>query len=264
VAILSDPDRFYGVVGPEWSLGDLVLVPVAVLWETSEVQTSAHPQPAPPADASRSVLYDAWTGGLPNLPSPAVELALSPAVIVADDCALDKEFNIVVRDLVEKGADEDTAIEIARGTELDPIVPVCPLRPYAVLRYANAAAVRTANVVGYFPLPPKTSVTDEGYLDFVRTVPVSRRLLTGPLAVMSADARRILRWKLAEFYAYRNLSTDATVMSVKGRTITDVQVVADSKNRLVISMHLDGPPGELLLKQEPRTREEVEGASRGR
>jgi predicted transposase YbfD/YdcC len=50
-----------------------------------------------------------------------------------------------------------------------------------------------------------------------RTVPGSRHLLTGPFASMSDPARRVLRWKLAQFYAFRNQSIDEQIMDAVGK-----------------------------------------------
>jgi hypothetical protein len=131
------------------------------------------------------------------------------------------------------------------------------------LRYASEAAVRQAQPIGYFPVVGSDDV-DQGYLDFTRTVPVSRRLLWGPAAALSEAARKILRWKLAQFYAVRNLSVDAEIMAAIGKTITAVRVVTDHRDRLIVDLELDQGAGELRLRQEPRRQQVPPGHHRGR
>jgi hypothetical protein len=261
---LDDPARFYAEPQPDWSLGDIVVVPTVILWARGEKRPLAHPQPPSLVLAGGSAVYEAWSSPAANLPLPLIECRLSPAVIAVDDCVIDKEFNAYVERRVAEGASEDVAIEEARArTDLDALIPVCPLLPYADLHFAREAAVRQAQPIGYFPILGSATV-DEGYLDFTRTVPVSRQLLVQPLAALSERARQILRWKLAQFYAVRNLSVDAQIMAAVGKTITDVNVVADNRNRLVVDLQLDGGPDHLALRQEPRREEIAPGHQRGR
>jgi hypothetical protein len=124
--------------------------------------------------------------------------------------------------------------------------------------------VRQAQPIGYFPIPEWPGQVDEGYLDFTRTVPVSRQLLWGPAAALSEPARRILRWKLAQFYAVRNLSVDVELVRAVGKVITAVRTVSDQKDRLVVDRELNDGEDELRLRQEPRRPEVPPGHQRGR
>jgi hypothetical protein len=143
-------------------------------------------------------------------------------------------------------------------------VPVAPILPYPQLRFTNPAAVRQAQPTGYFPILAWPGQVDEGYLDFTRTVPVSRQLLWGPAAALSESARRILRWKLAQFYAVRNLSIDAEIERAVGKTITAVRIVADQRDRLIVDLELNDGESELRLRQEPRRPTLPPGHQRGR
>lgn len=264
MGVLDDPSRLYAPPRQDWALGDIVIVPTAALRAAGEQRVSHDLQPMPPPDGSASVCYALWH---PNdlLPEPAVEAWLSPAMIVADDCVLDKEFNGFVEQRLREGVSVETAEQEAwADASLDPLVPVAPLLPYSSLRYGNPQAVRQAQAIGYFPVAPWPDHVDEGFVDFTRIVPVSRQLLWGPAAALSESARRILRWKLAQFSAFRNLSVDAEIMAATGKTITDVHVVADQKDRLVVDLELDHGAGELRLRQEPRRPEVPPGHQRGR
>ena len=113
------------------------------------------------------------------------------------------EFNAVVEQRIRTGVPPDQA-EAPDDLSLDPLVPAAPILPYRQARHLNVDAIRQAQPIGYFPIPASPDQVDEGYIDFTRTVPVGRQLLWGPAAALSEPARRILRWKLAQFYAVRN------------------------------------------------------------
>lgn len=158
-------------------------------------------------------------------------------------------------------------VEQAEGRDdlsLDPLVPVAPILSYSRARFLDPTAVRQAQAIGYFPILASPGQVDEGYVDFTRTVPVSRQLLWGPAASLSEPARRTLRWKLAQFYAVCSLSVDAEIARAIGRTVTAVRTVSDQKDRLVIDLELDGGADELRLRQEPRRPELPPGHLRGR
>lgn len=263
MGVLDDHSRFYAQPQDDWAQGDIVVVPTAILWAQGERPAAVYPQPAPAPDGSASVVYDLWAeGGL--LPAAAVECWLGPAIVVSDDCAIDKEFNARVEELLAAGHSEAQALAVARQDEtLDPTVLVAPLLPYSALRFASEGGVRTAQAVGYFPIVGSPEM-DEGYADLGRIVPVSRRLLFGPVASLSEGARSILRWKVAQYCAARNLSVDAEIAAAVGRTITRVQTVEDSKRRLVVDLELDGGAGRLRLRQEPRREDAPPARGRGR
>jgi hypothetical protein len=264
VGVLDDPALYYAPPQEDWSLGDIVIAPTAVLWSAVERQAGPYPQPAPPPDGSTSITYQLWVEpGM--LPMPAIECWLTPAVIVVDDCVIDKDFNVQVEQRIREGVPvEEAEAEARADLSLDPLVPVTPILPYGRARSLNPQAVRQAQAVGYFPILDWPGMVDEGYLDFTLTVPVSRQLLWGPAAALSDPARRILRWKLAQFYAVRNFSVDAEITRAVGRTITEVRVVADQKDRLVVDLELDGGEAELRLRQEPRRSAIPPGHQRGR
>jgi len=263
MAVLDDPAQYYAPPQADWALGDIVIVPVSILWKQGERPTQDYPQPAPLADGSASVAYALWRG-MPQLPDPLIECWLTPAMIVVDDCVIDKEFNAFVERRINEGVPvADAEAEARADASLDPLVAVAPILPYRALRSVNEYGVRQGNAIGYFPVVESDEM-DEGYVDFLRTVPISRQLLWGPVAALADPARRILRWKLAQFSGFRNLSVDAEIMAAIGKTITDVHVITDTKNRLVVDLELDHGTGQLQLRQEPRRTAIATGHQRGR
>jgi len=262
VPVLDDPSAYYAPPQDDWSLGDIVVVPTVALWARAERHPDDARRPAPSPDGAQSVVYNLWRGVVP-FADPVAECWLTPAMITVDDCVLDKEFNAFIEQRMKDGLAESEAEAEARAlSTLDALVPVTPILPFRGLQ-TNEAAIRTGQPVGYFPIV-ESDVMDAGYLDFVRTVPVSRHLLWGPVAALSESARRILRWKLAQFYGFRNLSVDAEIMAAIGKVITATRVVTDNKNRLVVDLELDHDAGHLQLRQEPRRADLPSGHQRQR
>ena len=184
MTVLDDPTQYYAPPQTDWALGDIVVVPVSVLWKQGERSARDYPQPAPPVDGSASVIYPLWRGS-PQLPDPLIECWLTPAMIVVDDCVIDKEFNATVERRINEGLPAaDAEAEARANTSLDPLVAVAPILPYRALRAVSEQAVRQGNALGYFPIIDSDEM-DEGYVDFLRTVPVSRQLLWGPVAALS-------------------------------------------------------------------------------
>ena len=185
-------------------------------------------------------------------------------MVVSDDCAIDREFNARVGQLVIEGMPEAGAEAEARNDKrLDKFILVAPVLSYESLHFTSEQAVRSAQAVGYFPIVGGPEV-DEGYLDLGRVHPISRSLLTEPFAALSEAGRSILRWKLAQYFAARNLSVDAEIAAAVGRTISAVRAVEDNKHRLVVDLELDGGAARLRLRQEPRREEAPPARVRGR
>lgn len=263
MGILDDPGRYYAPPQDDWALGDIVVVPTATLWGPGQRAADDYPQPAPPPDGSSSVVYALWQGN-ERFPGPLLECRLTPAMIVVDDCVLDKEFNAFVEQRLREGLPEVEAEGQARQEpSLDPLVPVAPILPYSILRFANPQSIRQGQSIGYFPVPESDDM-DDGYVDFTRTVPVSRALLRGLYASLSEAARLILRWKLAQFYAARNLSVDAEISAAVGKRITGVHTATGPKNILIVDLELNDGESHLQLRQEPRRIEVPPGHQRGR
>lgn len=262
MGVLSDPNAFYTSPGSDWAQGDLIIAPTAILWSTGERPTHKYPQPAPVPPGIGSVVYDLWNEAPPFTKAATIECFLGPAMILTDDCALDKDFNVKVEELMEQGKSEADALAEARlDPTLDTLVLIAPILPYKELRSVSPTAVRTAQAIGYFPILESDEV-DEGFVDFGRTVPVSRRLMSEPFAVLNKDIKNILRWKLAQHYAIRNLSVDAQIAAAVGKTIVASHTITDSKNRLIVELELEG--GDCLrLRQEPRQPEANPSRVRG-
>ncbi len=263
MGLLDDPEAFYAPLSNDWAQGDLVLVPTAVLWAVGQRRAHGYPQPAPLPDGAATVVYELWAPS-PFVQGATVECRVGPAIVITDDCEIDKDFNARVSELVSQGKPESLAIEEARADKsLDPVVQVAPVQPYSNLRYVSEQSVRTAQALGYFPIIGGKYM-DAGFADLGVVTTVSRQLLRQPIVSLSEGARSLLRWKTAQTYAARNCSVDAQIQAAVGKTITGVRTVEDNKHRLVVHLELDGDSDSLILRQEPRRQELQAARTRGR
>ena len=165
----DEPALYYRPDRPlDWSLGDLVVAPQAALWagEASDALTTA---PALGQRTRRAL----WRAG-PAAPAVSAEAGWDLAMVVLDDCALDRDFNRELsrreRELraagVEAAAAHGQAEAAARAVEgLDPTLVVARVRPYSDFEPSRHDALRRADTFGYFPVLGTDDV-DEGVVDF--------------------------------------------------------------------------------------------------
>jgi len=171
MAVLNNPDEYYGDPQDDWALGDIAIVPTVILWAQEERPPDLFVQSAPQPDGTTSVTIGLWRGNT-RFKDPVAQYRLSPAMVVIDDCVIDKEFNERVELLMADGVERGEAESIVREDRtLDQVVSVVPIQPYNLLR-PREQGVRDGQTVGYFPVV-KSSFMDEGFLDFVHKVPVS-------------------------------------------------------------------------------------------
>jgi hypothetical protein len=150
MAVLRDPEEYYGILSEDWSLGDITVVPTAILWERGRKQSNGLTMSAPSPDGTESLVFDLWSGER-GMPGVSIEARLTPAMILMDDCAIDKEYNDAVDRLVDQGTDETVAEAIAReDTKLDPIVLVAPIAPY--IGITSPQGIRDYQTRGFFPV----------------------------------------------------------------------------------------------------------------
>ncbi len=250
----DEPARFYRGDWPaDWSLGDLVVAPQAVLWagEAADALVTA-------PDLGERVRRALWRA-TPDAIGVSAEGGWDLGMIVLDDCALDRDFNREVhrreRALRTDGLGQQEAHEKAEADAramdgLDPTLVVARVRPYADFDAARHDALRKAETFGYFPVPGSAEI-DEGVVDFNLMTTVDRRALMGRAASLSEIARNALRSKLAEFTALRARSTEAAIEAAVGRQITDAQAYRDQRGKheaLVVRLELDHGAEVLVLE----------------
>jgi hypothetical protein len=254
VSWFDEPASFYRADRPtDWSLGDLVVAPQAVLWagEAADALVTAPGL----GERVRRALWRATNDAF----GVSAEAGWDLGMIVLDDCALDRDFNREVNrreralrtgGLPQQEAHERAETEARALGGLDPTLVVARVRPYTDFDATRHDALRNAETFGYFPVPGSAEI-DEGVVDFNLLTTVDRDALVGRVASLSEIARNALRSKLAEFTALRARSTEAAVEAVVGRLVTDAQAYRDQRGRretLVIRLELDHGAEVLILE----------------
>jgi hypothetical protein len=138
VSWFDEPALYYYADRPvDWSLGDLVVAPQAILWAGEAADALA----ASPG-LGESVHRALWRAS-PELVSVSAECGWDLGLIVLDDCALDRDFNREVnrceRALRAGGLGQEEAnqqaVSEARAMEgLDPTLVVARVRPMTISR----------------------------------------------------------------------------------------------------------------------------------
>ena len=248
------PTLYYRTDRPEdWSLGDLVVAPQAVLW-AGEVADALVASPGLGEPVRRAL----WRV-TPDAIGVSAEGGWDLGMIVLDDCALDRDFNREVnrreRALRAGGLGQEEAHEQAQAEAramegLDPTLVVARVRPYGDFEAARHDALRRAETFGYFPVLGTVEV-DDGIVDLNLLTTVDRRALIGRVASLSEIARNALRSKLAEFTALRARSTETAIEAAVGRLITDAQAYRErhgKRETLVVRLELDHGTEVLVLE----------------
>ena len=250
----DEPALYYRPDRPiDWSLGDLVVAPQAVL-RAGEVADALVASPGL-GERVRRALWRAT----PDAIGVSAEGGWDLGMIVLDDCALDRDFNREAnrreRALRADGVGQAEAHEQAeaetRAMEgLDPTLVVARVRPYDDFDTARHDALRRAESFGCFPVLG-TDEVDAGVVDFSFLTTVDRQALIGRAASLSEIARNALRSKLAEFTALRARSTETAIETAVGRLITDAQAYRErhgKRDTLVVRLELDHGAEVLVLE----------------
>lgn len=234
--------------------GDLVLAPVAALTAGSE---------APGLAAAPRVVGEPVSGALweapanASIPPTGVIAAYVPVLILSHDCELEKEFNERVTELIEQGRGEDEAVGIASGeADLDPwaaVAPVVPLETYDEKRHQG---ILQGQRIGLFPVPRLPYEDGSFAVDLFQVSTVSTELLwAGPkLASLDEESVYVLRYKLSEAYASRDLSAIEELNRAVGARVTGVEALPAGKKKTSLLLHLDGQESMHLDIRTPRER----------
>ena len=159
----DEPASFYRADRPtDWSLGDLVVAPQAVLWAGEAVDALVT---APVlGERVRRALWRAT----PDAIGVTAEAGWDLGMIVLDDCALDRDFNREVNrreralrtgGLPEQEAHERAEAEARALDGLDPTLVVARVRPYSDFDAARHDALRRAgpSVTSRCPRAPRST-----------------------------------------------------------------------------------------------------------
>ena len=258
----GDASYFEKARRPQLSQGDIFLAPAAV------VTQAVNPAPGPlrsaalPPMAGEAVTVLAWgdprfepMGGIPAV---AIVVTWVPVMVLSHDCEIDKDFNESVDRHRRANPELSEALATAMfadRADLDPYVLIAPLLPYddVLIPAWRHEGIRQAARIGYIPVPPIPNYGANDYcVPLTRMCTVQRQLLDErfQVASLSESARCIVRFKLAEALASRNLSVVSNPEAAVGRTIADVRTLKSKQSSATLALILDDG-SELQVDAKP-------------
>jgi hypothetical protein len=230
--------------------GDIVLAATVV------VGAGVGPEPGvAPAQLGQARTVKLWTAlghTLPEAPSLQAQVRWDLAMVLPHDCALEKEFNERVVELLAQGQDEADAVRAASADPaLDRYLAVAPIRDYSVLPERRREGARGGQRHGAFPVPASALYAlESGWVDLNAPTTVDRVSFSPSLRVASLTDRAVdyLRASLARHWAYRDLTRADEISRALGRTIVDIHAAPMGKDKLRLELHLDGDAGTITLE----------------
>ncbi len=230
--------------------GDLVLAPSAVL-ESGEGDNPG----AAPGNLGEERVPQIWKAirkALPEAPTLRARVRWDLALVLPHDCALEKEFNERVAELVAMRFSEDAAItDASADANLDRLVAVAPVRSYDEIDVRRREGIRTAQRLGTFPVAASPLYAVEpGWVDLNGPTTIDRRFFSPSLRIASLTDRAAdyLRAALARHWAYRDLTRADEVSRAIGRTIVDIKASPMPKQRLRLELLLNDDAGTITLE----------------
>lgn len=180
----------------------------------------------------------------------ALRLKVGSALVMvtSHDCHFDKEWNRRRSSLIREGIPEREAERLADDDdELDRFFNASPLISPDDLA-VDRGNLMAGRLLGYMPVPESTDkLVPESVVDLTYRVTLDRRDIVR-VASISEEARRYLRFALAQLDSLRSPSVGFRIEDVIGKQIEGVEF--PKKNPLLVRLRLAG--GEVIeLLQQP-------------
>jgi hypothetical protein len=232
VAWYDDSSLYYGAPAEVLAQGDIVVATTGV-FEGDRGDVS----PASPLYFGEERLVQVWLGStrtLPEAPSLGLRARWGLAMVLPHACALEKEFNERVADLVAAGHMQPEAEHLANNdVSLDRFIALAPLCTYGELAPERHTGVQTGARLGAFPVPENVSTgIPPAWVDLRRISTTDVTLVDVEpmrLASLSSLAQAHLQAALAKHWAYRDLSRYDELQRAFGQRITAVVPISTGK-----------------------------------
>lgn len=240
MAWFNDETAFYGPGGPLVGQGDIVLAATVVLTPRPGIAEPTAPELGGERDVA---LWRSVSDELPEAPTLGATARWSAAMVLSHPCALEKEWNERVAELLAAGvAQAEAEAKANADPTLDRFVAIAPIALYSDLQPSRVAGARQGARLGAFPVVVRADQSvPEGWVDFQRvsTIEIGALPLEYRLASLSPLAVGYLRESLAMHWAYRDKARFDELEAAIGRTITSVYTLPSTKGKVKIAMLLD-------------------------
>jgi hypothetical protein len=254
VAWFDNPAEYYAELPQQdaaLSQGDIVIAPTAIIFPGESESEVAGPTTL---DETRdTTLWRASSQTLPGAPSFSSRTRWGLAMVVPHSCALDKEWNERIAELIEAGNDKGNAIrEASKQDDLDAHITLASVLALETLPASKRAGVRMNRRLGNFPVCAKDDLP-ESFVDLTQlsTVHYSGIPQAQRIAALSSKSIAHLHFALAMHFAYRSLSGLKHIEDVVGRKIVDLNVAERAGGKLIVTLLLDDDR-EIVLQGDNR------------
>jgi len=240
--------------------GDIIIAPTAVI-----VPGVADTDIAAPSELDVVRRVTLWraseTVDLPGAPSLSADVRWGLAMVLPHSCALEKEWNERIQELIATGMGKSEAEgEATADPNLDSRIAIAPVLACDGLGAERVAAVSRGESLGFFPVPSDGRIP-QSYVDFNQISTVRWEVLSRKqrLTALSDLSRAHLGHRLATFFAYREKSTLGEIEAAVGQRIVDVNATPTAK-RLTVALILED--GSTLILEGERGQTRQAGADR--
>lgn len=262
MAWYEEPRLYYRDITADEPLtqGDIIIAPTAVI--TTGTSASDITGPIDLDQSRNTTLWLASGDVLPAAPAYSAQTRWGLAMVIPHPCAMEKEWNERVEELLEVGRTEGEAIaEASCQEDLDTYVTVAPVLSYEVLAPTRHRAVRANRRLGNFPVCASDALP-LSFVDFNQLATVHYSVISQAtrLAGLSQLATAHLHHSLVMHFAYRGYAGLTAIEQAVGHVIADVQVSVRSKGKLVVNFILENGAALTVESQDAQ----VPAASRER
>jgi hypothetical protein len=246
----KESEYFQSAQGP-LRQGDVVLAPCAVL-EPGIGETPGL-SPRSLGEEATVQIWKSKSQTFPEAPTVRMQVRWDLAMVLPHDCALEKDFNEKVADLManHRYSETDAIATASADPTLDRYVAVAPIRAYEEAAPHRREGIRTGQRLGTFPVPAgPTHAIEAGWVDLSAPTTIDRTLFSvaSRLSSLTDRAADYLRASLARHWAYRDLTRADEISVALGRTIVDIKAAPMPKDKLRLELFLDGNAGTITLE----------------
>jgi hypothetical protein len=167
-----------------------------------------------------------WDGERPPILAMWGRMNYSLAVVVADDCAIDKEFNILCEQLTAAGVEPEQACERANEAA-EPYVAVAEAWPVDALP-GHLQGEAASGAVGYVPFRLGSLVPEDTQVyvvDLNRIATISWRSVDRRLGMRDERWRQRLQVQLCRFFAARTIRVNEDLATIFGQPLIGAEAL---------------------------------------
>jgi len=250
VAWYNEPSCYYGPGSDALSQGDIVIAPTTVL--RAGTGASGIVGPMDLGEERETGIWLAGASTLPGAPDLSAKTRWGLAMVIPHPCAMEKEWNERVGELMSAGhSADDAAARATQDTDLDPFVTVAPLILYESIPSAKHSGIRANQRLGNFPVCPRDLIPD-AFVDFNRLTTLHYTLIprSQRVAALTDLAVAHLHHALVMHFAYRSASGLSEIEKAVGQTINSVTATARAKRKLIVNIVLSNGEALTLESQD--------------